>query len=558
MRRLLSSRRAPAKHRGATLIELSLALAISSVLLLGMSSALVVALRSVPDPASTAATDRAAERALASLRGEIEAAIALPERTATALTLLLADRDGDGRPEVVRWWWDPAGGGLFRSQNRQPAETVVGGVADFAIEYELQTSVLTHAGKPVRGAEEMLASVVGGPPAGDAVAGSDNRVALPFSPELPDDAVAWEATGLEFRVEGLGANLLASLSPWGGNRPGAAPLWSRTVQADELPANTNWFALAFDPGQGSLRVSAGETLALVLSGEAGGADAARVPLQRDSPSLADGPFGFDPAASVWSRLGDGVATHDLFGRVWSAGPSWTSSAASVSSLRASLRAGGSRVARVIARPGGGGLPAGPGLRADFGADPATLDLTGDGVADFFADLPAGAVSGGVLSVGGAAGLGVAGSGAGLAGVSRVGLRLRVAGDTFSSGPGPGPGDAGGWVDLRFGRQGGLASHVRIALSRGAGGQRLVFETPDRAAASGPWLLARADAEAWVEVVLWLDADGERTAVWVNAAPVGTLPSPAGADDSSALDLEFRGQQNGIEIDELEILPGVGS
>ncbi|MEL7089302.1 MAG: hypothetical protein AAGL98_12825, partial [Planctomycetota bacterium] len=71
-------------------------LAVIAVLLVGMSSAIVLASRALPHATNPAGATVNTARALHGLRDELRAATELPSFDATSVTLHLPDRDGDG------------------------------------------------------------------------------------------------------------------------------------------------------------------------------------------------------------------------------------------------------------------------------------------------------------------------------------------------------------------------------------------------------------------------------------------------------------------------------
>src|SRR6476659_7316558 len=91
--------------RAFTLIEMLISLAIMTVIAAALGSTIVLASRALDQQAGPGASTVAARRATALLLGEAAGATAFSDRTATAVTFTVPDRDGDGTPETIRYAW---------------------------------------------------------------------------------------------------------------------------------------------------------------------------------------------------------------------------------------------------------------------------------------------------------------------------------------------------------------------------------------------------------------------------------------------------------------------
>ncbi len=90
---------------GYSLVELVVAMASSTVLMGGLASTLYISSQALDvDDSATADTSRAAE-VLADLTADLRHARRFSERTATAVTFTVPDRDGDLRSETIRYAW---------------------------------------------------------------------------------------------------------------------------------------------------------------------------------------------------------------------------------------------------------------------------------------------------------------------------------------------------------------------------------------------------------------------------------------------------------------------
>ena len=531
-------------RRGTTLIELTLALAISSMLLLGMASALLVAVRSVPDPASAASVDRAAERAAQRLSQEIAEALAFPEREPASLTLVLPDRDGDALPETVRWWREDAPGApLLRQKNQEAAEAVTGPLVAFEATFSTLDGGQTHPGVPLRGDNILLGGHEGFEKNEDFKVEHQKWYTVPLLADLPADAVAWELEDATLRLERAQQDgvLRVEIQRWAGDQPAGPGLGAVQVVGEDLPIEDEWVNLDYSSVAGNLRVPAGSHLVAVLRNSGASEDDAAVfEAAEVEPGLADGLFESTNRGESWSREKERRARHSFRGRLWSPGPGWTSPRPLAGPITLRLQASATRVATSKASPTGGAWTAGWRRLASFSVDPSRVDLDADGVGDFTPPLPSGSLQDGVLRVPNAVGVSLTGDAAGFVGPTRLQMRLR---DTTV-------GDDGGRVEVRFGRGAGTARRVAARIWRDPDGQWLALEAPGNGDGAGEWFRVESVPGIWVEVDLVLDPAGGRVAAAVNGVWLGTLPAESATDSSSDADLTFTSEAAGVEVGEL--------
>lgn len=122
-------------QRGFSLAEAVISLAIVSLVLGSLSSLVVISTRSLAVLAAETQADRA-EEALFDLAADLRFATSLPERSATAVTAIVPDRDGDGQPETIRYSWAGPGHPLLRTVNGEQ-ETLVEDVRSLNLTYVL-------------------------------------------------------------------------------------------------------------------------------------------------------------------------------------------------------------------------------------------------------------------------------------------------------------------------------------------------------------------------------------------------------------------------------------
>lgn len=121
------------RGRGFTLVELVLTCAVLSILLLGLSAAMLVAIRAVESAAAgPAARTLQASDILSQLAADLSVAQGFTERTDTAVTFTVPDRDGVNGAETIRYAL--SNGTLTRTYNGTSV-TVATGVQHFRLTY---------------------------------------------------------------------------------------------------------------------------------------------------------------------------------------------------------------------------------------------------------------------------------------------------------------------------------------------------------------------------------------------------------------------------------------
>lgn len=132
---------------GFTLVELVLSMGIMSILLMGISSAILLASKALPSPNSVATRKSDAAAALNQLSADLTCATAITELTDTAITITVADRGhGAAGPETIRWAWSgTAGAPLTRQYNGGTPATVASNVTAFSLTPTLAAGTLTSA-----------------------------------------------------------------------------------------------------------------------------------------------------------------------------------------------------------------------------------------------------------------------------------------------------------------------------------------------------------------------------------------------------------------------------
>ncbi|MCM2374807.1 hypothetical protein [Aporhodopirellula aestuarii] len=145
---------------GHTLVELIVSLAGASVLMLGLSSTLFIALK-ITDPSSTpTSATLEGNDALTEFLSDIEFAISFSEQTASAVTFTVPDRNGDTLAETIRYVWSGTQGDpLTRQYNGGTASVLVENVHDFGLDYFQPDSAVEYVTVRIRVTDNSQASI---------------------------------------------------------------------------------------------------------------------------------------------------------------------------------------------------------------------------------------------------------------------------------------------------------------------------------------------------------------------------------------------------------------
>jgi prepilin-type N-terminal cleavage/methylation domain-containing protein len=247
-----SAIRSPRSASAFTLIEMLISLAIMAVIAAALGATIVLASRALDQQAGPGASTVAARRASDRLLGEVAVATAFSERTASAVTFSVPDRDGDGTPETIRYAWSGvAGEPLTRQFNDGVPDVVAEDVRQFDLGYLVRT-VDPPAAREIESAEQVLIAHDNAPEGTlqeKPVRNKEGGGAY-FRPKLPANALRWKVTRVEFVARR--SSLLATgsiscdvTSATGSLQPGTEVLDTATVASTSLPLLPQWKSVSF-------------------------------------------------------------------------------------------------------------------------------------------------------------------------------------------------------------------------------------------------------------------------------------------------------------------------
>jgi hypothetical protein len=227
-----------------TLAELSVSLAVIATLMVATGSIMVLTGRAVAITAAQASEYRV-DDLVATMASEQRMALAITDRTATSVTFTVADRDGDGVPETIRYTYDATTKELTRTVNANPPVVVARDVTRFAMTPTLKTQSVAAPVPDVESmTDDLLYSHEGGT-TGSYATSAFNWCSQSFVPTFPRSGVTtWRVTQIEImgtRTPGASGSWTVSLYSASGNVPNLLGLIDRkTVAASSLPTALGW------------------------------------------------------------------------------------------------------------------------------------------------------------------------------------------------------------------------------------------------------------------------------------------------------------------------------
>ncbi len=231
---------------GFTLLELVISLSVTSILLLAIGSAIMMAAKAVPDP-DTPENDTALPARVASdIVAELQMALSFIFRDADTVEFTVADRTGDDLPETIRYEWSgTVGDPLTRQYNGGTVANVIEAVEEFGLGYD--TSIVNEQ-ETQESAEVLLDSLVS--PLENKAYTITNTfwVGQYIQPSLPAGATSWTVTRVQLQAQDSPS---AGHAVWIQLRTAdpaglPTPLVLEQVYADNLGGSMIWQEFFFD------------------------------------------------------------------------------------------------------------------------------------------------------------------------------------------------------------------------------------------------------------------------------------------------------------------------
>lgn len=188
-------------RNGFSFVDVSFSIVLTTILLGGIMTSVVTAMRALPNPLSASQSSMAAFLLVDQMATELESALYVTQHTATTLGYTVPDRNGDGIPErVVYSWSGVAGAPLTRQYNGATPVTLAASVNSFGLTPNYTTNTLSYPAVGVEDASESLLLDYA-----TATSGLANQTVNPgvsfgqyFLPTLPSGASVWRPTRVQF------------------------------------------------------------------------------------------------------------------------------------------------------------------------------------------------------------------------------------------------------------------------------------------------------------------------------------------------------------------------
>lgn len=179
---------------GLTLVEMVVAVAVTSMVMLGLASAMLIAGRAMPGAGSPTGSCVAAATTVEQMATELQYAVSINQRSANMIEFAVPDRNADDVPEIIRYGWSgTAGAPLTRQYNGGTVVNILTDICEFDLSYDLKT-ITTEIPLPNQSAETTLVSYNATQDLHDYPVKDAEWYAQYFLPVLPADAVSWRVT----------------------------------------------------------------------------------------------------------------------------------------------------------------------------------------------------------------------------------------------------------------------------------------------------------------------------------------------------------------------------
>jgi len=133
--------RSSVRRRGFSLVELVVALAMISIVMLATQSAIILAAKAIPDGRSSASNLLTSARAIERLTADLNYATSFLVTSSTQVKFMVPDRNGDGAADTIDYTWAGTGNALMRSYNSAAAVAVSGSLKEFSLVYDKKAAV---------------------------------------------------------------------------------------------------------------------------------------------------------------------------------------------------------------------------------------------------------------------------------------------------------------------------------------------------------------------------------------------------------------------------------
>jgi len=400
-----SAIRNPKSELAFTLVELIVSLAIMSIIMASIGSAVMLAAQAMPDDNHPGDDILAQAEAGLNITDELAVAQYILEAEDHAVTFTVSDRDGDRNPERIRYAWSGTPGDpLTRQYNDGEAVAIQADVQQFDLTYTTVTHSETYPGGPVESSEQLLASWDHSYDLGERTVEDDDWWAQAIQPSLASDVLSWSIQRVFIdakRAKPWGVTAASLTTTGGDGNPTGDVLGITYLDNATLGNGWNWRQLDFTnvdylmPGQAvSLVLGANDESQQLGEGE--DEDEQHKTLQFryvGEPSSAGAMRRSRDAGGSWSTESGDSMRYSAYGKVTTQGPDQTVHRDHLTSVRVQLTGSSDTATIDTAVP----LLNTPQVvdavwELDFDSDPTSIDLDADGNGDWVRSDGSGGIS----------------------------------------------------------------------------------------------------------------------------------------------------------------------
>lgn len=235
---------------GYSLIEMVLSLTLLSLVMATVSSAVIFAGSASQDedgPEMTLAMDG---RAISQIAEDLSLAGYLLEQSDNTVTIVVADRTGDGNPDRIRYAWSgKAGDPLTYQINDDNAINLLDSTASFELDYTLQAVASALPNADYYGSETTIEAHTKVDSESEKQVKADEWFGQVVTPSLSSGSHGFMPTRLLLYASGKApytGQSLVSLKDRSGSTPGNTTFASQALDESKLDEQRRWWELAFD------------------------------------------------------------------------------------------------------------------------------------------------------------------------------------------------------------------------------------------------------------------------------------------------------------------------
>jgi len=334
-------------RRGFTLLEVVVSVGVTSILLLGIGSALLIAGRAIPQAEGATSLTIAAAGVAEEMATELQYATSISQRSETMVEFAVPDRTGDGIAETIRYDWSgTAGAPLTRQYDGGTTIPLLADVRDFALAYETET-ISQEIPQGNESPETRFIRYSTYYDLNSYSIRNTERYGEYFLPSLPADAVSWTLTRVRFYARQAGlldgeVRVQIQLATAGG-LPSGVVLEEKTLYESILPLAWQQYELtytqipALSPGQG---------LCLVFQWKAGYQACELRVRDEDCTATNFWLVQRNPDGVSWSQLEGQSLLFSVYGKVTTAGTPQIESTYYLNAVQIRLQSGADSQAAV--------------------------------------------------------------------------------------------------------------------------------------------------------------------------------------------------------------------